>query len=198
MRTTAVAIFALAASAASATVIYTQDFEDPLGVEWSSSDTFVHSAETTLLGMFGSESVSLAVSTTAGAEYQLTYTLFAKGQFEGQGESHEDRFFVNVSGVTAMSEYIDHDHSSTAHTFAAPDTVYNASGGINRETVFRNVTVSFTAAADTTSIDFGAFVTSANERWAIDDVSITQTSTIPAPGAASVAAFAIVALGRRR
>lgn len=201
MRTwTAALTVAAASTPAAAANIYTEDFSSEPGTEWSATQRQNHSSLGWMLGNFNNEAVSLTLDTSNAQTYTVTFDLLTLGSWNGlQGDHLDDIFTASVNGTTALTAIIDIDLNHE-HTFDDPDLVLNPDSHIStREMLFRDVSFTFTAEGDEAAIEFFGNASGSDERFAMDNVRVTQAGPIPAaPVAATLAIAGLYATRRRR
>ncbi len=201
--TPAVLVGALAISAASAGIVYQQDFENAanIGSEWSSAATDHAAAFTRFSQRRTNDTLKLTLDTINGQAYSMVFDLYLIDSWDGSNPTWgQDRFNVKVGSTVAFSELLDNSMNSPHSSFRDPDVVdYLAFGNrtADRDSIYRGLTIDFVANGDTTVFSFfGSGLQGKNdESWGIDNLSV---AAVPAPAGVVVLGAMGLAMGRRR
>ena len=198
-----------AAASAHAQIVYTQNFEAPVGAEWSNTTTSVTPiGARAFLGEFGNQTVSLDLTgLPAHGQVTISFDLFAIRTWDGNGTGpgDEDNFIVRLGdGVTqtdALNTTFSNENNPLGTLFQAyPDSLASALthpqktgadeinslgytfGGDPTDTVYN---LSFTVAHTSTDFraDFQGILNQAigDESWGLDNVTVS-VSAVPEPG----------------
>ncbi len=168
-----------------ADVPYAIDFESSIGEEWSGLTTATdYDADfTTFLGRFssvGGPFAQLRVNTTVGETYTLTFDLYAIDSWAGDNTSHgPDTLLVAVNGVTKFSETFSQRPDDFPASYENPwdemGQLGFENGSVDKDGIYRNVTVSFVATSSVSIIAFSETLDEGvnDESAGIDNVSVT-------------------------
>ncbi len=169
-----------------ANIPYANDFESAMGPEWSDTTRTSDATYTNFAGRHWTEPLKLALNTTIGETYSVSFDLYAIDSWDGSHSSYgPDSFNVSVGGTTAFSKTICHGYPSYGMTYPYPyDQIgsygYNSS---YQDAIFRKVEVIITATSAVSTITFQAsFVDPTpgidNESWGIDNVSVKAATFV--------------------
>ncbi len=148
--------------------------------EWSTSTIDTTSTHTKFLGRFNNSSIDLALNTTIGETYTITFDLYTNDSWDGNGSggSGPDFFVVEAGGVESFRYTFGHNNLTNGVSYPYPyDQIgayaYDSS---NNDAIYRTVEAVFTATAAVTTITFSAELTGDidDESWGIDNVSVKR------------------------
>lgn len=175
------------ASIEPADVPYFTDFESTVGAEWNTSTTEYDADFTTFLGRFNGTPVTLALNTTVGETYQLKFDLYAIDSWSPKSWDLDiDSLYIKIAGGTIFHESFSQRPSSYPPTYENPPDVIGELGfgtrsGIDTDGIYRNVTVTFTATASVTTLEFtdgleeGGNSDVNDESYGLDNLSVTTS-----------------------
>lgn len=171
-----------------ATIPYEQDFIDTDPAEWSDrSRMFGRSGVGVFMGNYGNvdgvdESVSLALQTTPGVKYLLTFDLIVMEPWDGAGQWQDD-FRVAANNETIFDESFD-TNPSHAMSYPYPPDISgsNFASGPDADAVYRDVEAEFTADTTRTTLVFTGVMSGAKdlENWGLDNVRVDVVPIVPA------------------
>jgi YD repeat-containing protein len=160
-------------------VVYSEDFEHGVGKEWSSSltDNSYPTIYTQFSGRYSNSSQTLALATTLGKTYTLNFDLYAIDSWDGSSTfAGPDYFDVWVNDKRNFHETL--SNVSSTQTFRLPDQQHidGTFGGYWYDSIYRDVSVTFTALDSTTQIRFtdNGLQGLSDESWGIDNVEVKQ------------------------
>jgi hypothetical protein len=197
--------------AEAATIVYSADFETPVGSEWSNTSrsttpgTATHSTDR-FLGEFGNSTISLTLSNLSPhTQVTLAFDLFVIRTWDGNGLAGDgpDNFDVKVSGGptllnTNFANYPNHTQAfpnmlppdGLGGTFA-PQTGASEISTLGYFYVPENrahdsvyvFNFTFTSSASTLVLNFHASPNEAisNESWGLNNVLVSTTNAVPEP-----------------
>ncbi|MCB9857453.1 MAG: VCBS repeat-containing protein [Phycisphaerales bacterium] len=176
-----------AAAVTPADVPYFTDFESTVGAEWNTSTTEYDADFSRFLGRFNGHVVELSLNTTVGETYQLKFDLYAIDSWSPKSwDPSIDALFIKIAGGTIFQESFSQRPSSYPPTYENPPDVIGELGfgtrsGIDTDGIYRNVTVTFTATASVTTLEFtdgleeGGNSDVNDESYGIDNLSVTTS-----------------------
>ena len=209
----------VAASCAASSFAYFEDFEGPVGSEWSHTTT----STTPLLGRnflgeFDNQTVTLTLSTIAGNSYKLCFDLYIIESWDGNNTSVGpdnwkldidgsnvllDTTFSNldeVSGTAYNQAYSAANPNGSFAPYTDADEVDNLGYTFYGSSVYKfggptNSSFSFVATGSTTLINFTAYGLQGigDESWGLDNVKV-----VPEPATMSILGLGIAALLRKK
>jgi len=166
-----------------ADIPYFNDFQSGNSwAEWSNSTNSSNTTYTKFLGRFNNSSVDLALNTTIGETYTITFDLYCNDSWDGTGSggSGPDYFVVEAGGVESFRFTFGHNNLTHGVTYPYPyDQIgayaYDSS---DNDAIYRTVEAVFTATASVTTITFSAELTGDidDESWGIDNVSVKRAN----------------------
>lgn len=201
---------------------YTNDFEGPVGTEWSNTTTSTFNG-TTILGRFGNESVTLTLGGySVGDVVTIGFDVYALDSWDGNGTTYgPDHFTFDMNGNNMLNttfSNVDGSGQSFPDAFGSgnhperdgADNYDFSHGGTLPDGYFGNslyvfggaINGAFTTVAtgSTMTFTFGASNLQGigDESWAIDNVNVNLGSPVPEPCSMVVLAAGILGLARRR
>jgi hypothetical protein len=208
-------------SVLSAGVVYTNNFESPVGAEWNTTSRVTTSNDlvTNILGEFTNFTATLTLSGLAvHTSVTVDFDFFALDSWDGNDTSFGPDFFAVMNGGTVLFETTITNFSCTnCQSFPGPFPSSNngrtgATPGISNlgfNTGFPDgiyhMTQTFAHSTSTLTLGFrGRNLQSlGDEGWGLDNVSVsTETTTgVPEPGTLTLligGGALLLALGRRR
>jgi len=164
-----------------ANIPYVTDFQSTVGPEWSSTTTSTNGTYTTFLGRFNNSTAKLALNTTIGTPYSLSFDLYCVDSWEGNDATYgPDYFNVSTNGTQVFHNTFVHEWPAYGMTYPYP---YDQLGNYGydsgyQDAIYRKVEVVFTATGTVTRLSFTGSLSEAldNESWGIDNVSF-KTAT---------------------
>jgi hypothetical protein len=165
---------------------YANDFQGSIGAEWTNTTNTTNATYTKFLGRFHDESVRLALNTTPGQTYSLSFDLYTIDSWDGNrgGGYGPDNFIVKANGSTIFSHSFVHETPSYDQTYPfPPDQVGNFGFSSPQDGIFRSVEAVFTASCNLTTLTFAAAFTDPNytladESWGIDNIAVRPATFI--------------------
>ncbi len=221
MKTLFVSLAVLALAATSFAFDYSNNFESPVGAEWSTSAVQSFNG-TTVLGQFGNNTVTLTL-TGLNAGYAVTagFDLYIRDSWDGNqtgvgpdrftftldGNTDLDTTFSNVSGYNqsfpdsylagSYAAQTGADNKDLAHGGTLPNGYYGNSlyifGGANHA-AFTEVASSSTLVLTWAGSNLQGV---GDEGWDIDNVWVHQDA-VPEPATLSILGFGVLLAARRR
>lgn len=169
-----------------ANVPYANDFESAMGPQWSNTTRTSDATYTNFAGRHWTEPLKLALNTTIGETYSVSFDLYAIDSWDGNHSSYgPDLFNVRAGGTTIFSKTICHGYPSYGQSYPYP---YDQRGsyGYNSsylDAIFRKVEVIVTADSAITTLTFQADFLDptpglGNESWGIDNVAVTVATFV--------------------
>ncbi len=168
---------------------YVNNFEGAVGDEWSTSTVTSNATYTKFLGRFRNSFAKLAVKTTPGTTYSLTFDLYTIDSWDGNAAPYgPDAFKVSVDGVVQFDHTFIHDSSwmNRQYTYPYPPdaSAHFGFNGIHKDGIFRAVEVVFVASNSVTTLTFTGSLTDEgsngidDESWGIDNLSVKEARFI--------------------
>lgn len=181
--------------------VYSTDFESgtPSGV-WSVDVVGQTLGLSRFLGRFGNTSATMSIALKAGVQHELSFDFYAIDSWDGSDTPWgPDYFGVRVAGQEIFKETF--SGFDGPQTYASrPDRAGEFGFGWWNDSVF-HLSMLFTSDAANTTIEFFAqgLEPMSNESWGLDNVSVREIATVPAPGSAALlGAVGLTGLRRRR
>ncbi|MBX3396476.1 MAG: VCBS repeat-containing protein [Phycisphaerae bacterium] len=177
---------------------YVNDFEGSVGPEWSNTTVTNNATFTKFLGQHRNNSVKLALNTTPGTVYSLTFDLYAIDSWDGTpGPYGPDAFQVSMDGTIIFNHTFIHDSGwiNDGYSYPYPPDQSGHYGFSSnwKDGIFRTVEVVFTASSSVTTLAFMGALTDesgggmADESWGIDNVSVKSARFIDVSSATGFA-----------
>lgn len=218
----ALSLLTAAASSASAAIAYSNDFETPVGSEWSSTATDVTPAGARrFLGQFNNDLVTLSLTgLPAHDTVSISFDLFILQSWDGNSQNNgPDRwgcgYADNILGIGG-TPLLDTSFSNTEEAGQTQDYPNAFGAGINNtggtgSSEFNTLgysyfgdavySLTFTFPHSAADIYFGFVATGLqginDESWGLDNVRV-ETRGVPAPTTITTLALAGLAALRRR
>lgn len=170
-----------AATLVPADVPYTTDFESAMGAEWSSGTTENHATFTQFAGRHRTEPLKLALNTTSGETYRLSFDFYALDSWDGAAtDLGPDYFNIEVGGTQIFHESFAHEEDTQGRSYPFPADEVGQFGFVSgaKDGIYRNVEISFVASSSVTILAFSGEFNGTNtgdyedESWGIDNVSV--------------------------
>lgn len=177
----------LSATLTPANIPYSNTFQSGSSwAEWSTSTTATTTTHTKSLGRFYNSSIDLALNTTIGETYTITFDLYCHDSWDGSETTNgwgPDYFVVEAGGTEVFRHTFCHNNPSYGVTYPYPyDQVgaYAYNSGFN-DGIYRTVEAVFTANASVTTVTFSAELEDTsgnidNESWSIDNVAVKRAN----------------------
>lgn len=186
-----------AATVTPANIPYDNDFESTLGTEWTDSTVTSNATYTKFLGRYRATGSELALNTTPGTRYTVTFDLYTIDSWNGSAKtSGPDVFKVSVDGSDVLSNTFLHDPGSMSSgcTYPHPADQYGDYGfnASYSDGIFRTVEVPFIATSSITHIKFSAALVDEggngfnDESWGIDNIHVKKAIFVDVSSAAGV------------
>ncbi len=219
MRKTLFALGSLIAATQAHAFVYFNDFESPVGGEWSTTSTATFGT-TNVLGRFSNDSVQLTLTgLTIGDTATAKFDFYALDSWDGA--AGPDRFTFSIDGVTKLdstfsnvsfnnqnypdvfgggtySHQTGSDDRDLSHGGSLPDGYYGNTvykfGGPGSNAAFTAVATSSTMVLNFTASGLQGI---SDESWAIDNVSVS-TNSVPEPASLIAIGLGLTALVRRK
>lgn len=168
---------------------YFNDFEGAIGPEWSNNLVTNNTTFTKFAGRHFRRPVELALNTTIGETYDVSFDLFCIDSWNGNlpnGSSAPDYFLILANGTEIFRHTFTHEFAnSQGASYPYPyDFIGDYGFGGAQDGIYRKVETSFTAQSTTTTLTFAAQLESENElgvndeSWGLDQISIKPTPFI--------------------
>lgn len=195
-------------------LVYSNDFEGPVGSEWSKNITSVTPIGARgFLGAFGEESVRLTLTNLPlHPAIVVEFELFVIGSWDGVDYKPEGPSPLDSPDLWQLSEIggpilLNTTFSNTHHFQSYPGNypavypartgaVENNTLGFSEDSVYR-LTFTFTHTAPTLRLLFSGMPTSPDERWGIDNIKVYAVPE-PSTMATLLVGGAFLALRSRR
>ncbi|HWL95629.1 MAG TPA: VCBS repeat-containing protein [Phycisphaerae bacterium] len=167
---------------------YATDFQGAVGAEWTATTSTTNATYSKFLGRFYRDKVRLALNTTPGQTYTLSFDLYTIDSWDGNHATWgPDDFVVKADCAEIFRKSFVHETLTNDQSYPYPydqagNYAFNAS---YQDGMFRCVEAVFTATHPTTLLTFSAdFVDSPssidNESWGIDNVSVKAATFVDA------------------
>ncbi len=165
-------------------LVYTEDFEGTLGSEWSDTTRFDSSVATftRFSGRFSNidapSSQTLTLPTLAGADYTVTFDLYIIDSWDGNSSPGPDYFVVDIDGVESFRHTFNTFGDNQSYP-EDPEFRQNYGWGTWADSIYRGVSISFTAADGDTPITFFSenLQGITDESWGIDNVRVISSGS---------------------
>lgn len=160
---------------------YANDFESPMGAEWSVSTRSSGAHFSTFAGRHGNNRLSLLLNTTPGRTYSVNFDLYAIDSWDGLNTDYTlggpDSFNIAANGTVFFSHTFSWEWGYPVSYSKPPDQQGHL--GFNStwtDAIFRNVSATFRADSTTTQLDFYGRGLQAidDESWGIDNLQVRQ------------------------
>lgn len=166
-----------------ANVPLVQTFEGSVGAEWSPTTVQTNATLGKFAGRYRGSPLRLALNTTIGQTYSLTFDLYAIDSWDGNANdgTGPDNLVVSANGTTILSHTFNFEWQSYGQSYPYVYDQFGAYGWNStwKDGVYRCVQAVFTATSPTTTLSFfGQLADESNqgfndESFGIDNVSVT-------------------------
>jgi hypothetical protein len=208
-------LVALAGAASASEVVYQNDFEAPVGSEWSASALDMTPSGRGYLGQFGNQDAVLTLTgLPESSQVRLEFDLYIIGTWDGNAAPGPDRWILDIlgGGTLLNTTFAVGDENSTRMqaypNSEDPSEHVNRTGAIENNTLgyftygfardaVWHMDMTFAHDDPTLSLKFSAMGLQqlSDESWGLDNVIVTL---VPAPGALALMGLGGLAIMRRR
>jgi Concanavalin A-like lectin/glucanases superfamily/CARDB/Matrixin len=163
-------------------LVYFNDFESPVGTEWSNGTTnnAYPSLLTQFLGRSNNDGRTLSLNTIPGQNYRLEFDLYVIDTWDGSPITSysPDYFNVTANGNSVFRQTF--SNTTAPQSFRIPDVgdytknlVFGSWAGVG-DSIYRRIPLTFTATGNTTQLNFfgSGLEVLDNESWGLDNVKI--------------------------
>jgi RHS repeat-associated protein len=166
--------------------VYTTDFEEDIGPEWSRVDTLNSPVSSRFLGRFGNETVALGLNKLPPhSKLRLVWDLDVIDGWDGEGSPGPDYFGFTIGGHLQSSwEYTFRNAQGIASPQSYPGTptvgISNFVGNASLpDSIYRSLQFDFAHTNDDLTLEFFGRNLEAigNESWGLDNVRLLAASS---------------------
>ncbi len=208
----AITVIAVASSTSQAAVVsYFEDFESGVGAEWSASNTyttptFATHGNSTGLGRFGNQAVTLSLNTAAPHDQvSVSFELYINNSWDGNSSPGPDHWKLTQNGITLLDttfsnvsthpqSYPDDYSDGSNYPYRTGAAEYN-NVGFYGNSVYE-LSYTFDHTADYLDLTFSAsnLQPIGDESWGIDNITVS----IPEPTSILILGAALAGMRLKR